>query len=92
MAGIGNGCGRHMLVKRSRVQARDGVAKMLYARSSKHTLLQVNGEEVEVAEVKDTADMLLVRVQGVRKNQYIIQIDETKWEITKYLSIILWKV
>ena len=38
---------------------------------------------MEVAEVKDTLDMLLVRLQGVGKNQDIIKIDETKWKITK---------
>ena len=74
-----------MLVERSMAGAGDGVAKIIYMRSSKGTLLQVDGEAVETAEVKDTAEMLMVRVQGVRENQYIIQIDETKQKITKDL-------
>ena len=60
--------GGDMLVERSRDKAGDGVAKILDVRSSKGTLLQVDGEAVEAAEVKDMSEMLLVRVQGVGKN------------------------
>ena len=59
------------------------MAKILNMRSNECTLFKVDGEAVEAAEVEDMAEMLLVRVQGVGKNQYIIQIDETKWEIAK---------
>ena len=59
------------------------MAKILDVRSSEGTLHQIDGEAVEAAEVEDTAEMLLVRVQRVGKNQCIIQIDVTKWEITK---------
>ena len=54
-----------MLVERSRAGAGDRVAIILDVRSSKGTLPQVDGEAVEAAEVKDIAEMLLVRVKGV---------------------------
>ena len=43
-----------MLVERSRSRAGDQMSKILNLRSSKNTLLQVDVEAVEVAEVEDT--------------------------------------
>ena len=40
---------------------------------------------MEAADIKDTAEMLLLRLQGVGENQDIIKIDETKWKFTKDL-------
>ena len=53
-------------------------------RSSKGTLLQVDGEAMEVAEVKHTVEMLLMRGPGVGKKQNIIKVDETQWNISKH--------
>ena len=74
-----------MLVKRSRTRAGDGMAMVLNLESSKCVLLQVDGEAIEAAEVKDVAEVQLMRLKGVRKHQNIIKIDETEREITKYL-------
>ena len=74
-----------MLVKRSRTRAGDGMAKVMDLGSSKCALLQVDGEAIEAADVKDLAEVKLMRLQGVRKHQNIIKIDETEREITKDL-------
>ena len=47
--------------------------------SRKRTILQVFGKAMEAAGVKE---MLLMRLQTVRKHQNIIKIDETEREIT----------
>ena len=72
------GDGRDMLAEGRRARAGDEVSQVLNLRSSKGTLLQVDGEALEVAEVKHTMEMLLMRGQGVGKNQNIVQVDETK--------------
>ena len=54
-------------------------------KSSKGTLLQVDGEAVEGAEVEHTEEMLLMRGQGVGESQYVIKVDETKQKISKGL-------
>ena len=66
------GDGGHMLVKRRRTRAGDGMAKVLDLGSSKCALLQVDGEAIEAADVKDLAEVKLMRLQGVRKHQNII--------------------
>ena len=43
-----------MLVDRSRAEAGDSVAQMFDVRNSEGTLLQVDGEAVKTAGVKDT--------------------------------------
>ena len=74
-----------MLVKRSRTRAGDKMAKVIYLGSSKHALLQVDGEAIEVTVVKDVAKVQLMRLPEVRKHQNIIKINETEREITKDL-------
>ena len=49
--------GRDMLMERSRPGARDGTSKILILRTSKNTLLQVDGEALEAAEVKEVAEV-----------------------------------
>ena len=46
-----------MLMERSRPGARDGTSKILILRTSKNTLLQVDGEALEAAEVKEVAEV-----------------------------------
>ena len=47
-------------MERSRSRAGDQISKILNLRTSKNTLLQVDGEAVEAAEVKDTVDVKLM--------------------------------
>ena len=61
----------------------DGVAQILNSRSSKGTLLQVDSEAMESAEVEHMAEMLLMRGQRVGENQYIVKINKSKWKINK---------
>ena len=72
--------GEHMLVKRSRTGTGDEIAKVLGRR--KCALLQVDSEAMEAAEVKYMVEVQLMKLQGVRKHQNIIKIDETEREIT----------
>ena len=46
-------------MERSRSRAGDLMSKILNLRSSKNTFLQVDGETMEAAEVKDTAEVKL---------------------------------
>ena len=62
----------------------DRVAQILNSRSCKGTLLQVDGEAMEVAEVKHTAEIMRMRGKKVGENKNVIKIDKTKWKITKY--------
>ena len=55
-----NSDGREVHVERSRSRAGDQISKILNLRTSKNTLLQVDGEAVEAAEVKDTVDVKLM--------------------------------
>ena len=48
------------------------MAQILNSRSSKGTLLQVDSEAMESAEVEHMAEMLLMRGQRVGENQYIV--------------------
>ena len=66
------------LMRGGRAGAGDGVAQILNSRSSEGTLLQVDGEALEVAEVEHTAEMLLMRGQRVGENQDVVKIDKTK--------------
>ena len=59
------------------------MSKIHNLRSSKNTLLKVDGEAVEAAEVEDVAEVKLMISQGVGENQNIIQVDEAEWQITK---------
>ena len=38
---------------------------------------------MEAAEVEHSAEMLLMRGQRVGENQFVVNIDKTKWKITK---------
>ena len=59
------------------------MSKILNMRSSKNTLLQVDGEAIEAAEVEDTVEVKLMIRQGASENQNIIQVDEAERQITK---------
>ena len=77
------GDGGDTLAEWGGAQAGDGVAQILNSRSSKGTLLQVDGEAMEVAEVEHTAEMLLMRGQRVGEIQYVVKVNKTKGKITK---------
>ena len=55
------GDGRDVLAEGGGAGAGDEVAQILNSRSSKSTLLQVDGEAIEVAEVEHMAVLLLTR-------------------------------
>ena len=59
------------------------MSKILNLRSSKITLLQVDGEAVKAAEVDDTVEVKLMINQGARENQNIIQVDGPERKIPK---------
>ena len=59
------------------------MSKILNLRSNKNKLLQVDGEAVEAAEVKDAAEVKLMIRQGAGETQNIIQVEEAERQITK---------
>ena len=63
--------GGKMLMESSRSRAGDQMFKILNLRSSKNTLLQVDGEAVEAAEVKDVAAVKLMISSGAGENHIL---------------------
>ena len=65
------GDGGDVLAEGGGARAGDGVAQILNCRSSEGTLLQVDGEALEAAEVKHTAEMLLMRPESCKKTRIL---------------------